>query len=206
MSEEKVVNEEALEKETSALKKMDNNAFAKKHPEIWKIIKWILVSGFANVPELVIYMLLLNLFTRLNVTSLGFLSFMEKVIPEDPSYSVAVVVFAYMLSTAVGYTIAFILNRKATFHANSNVVFSTVAQIIVVIFTIFMNGLFVGPWINKFVTVLGLSVVLTNIISKFLCMMVPGLWTYPLNRFVIHRVKKEQKGQEEQKEQVSEVV
>jgi len=162
-----------------------------KHPELWKILKSCIVGGISNLPELGVQMLCLGLFSARGVENLGVFAFMEKVIPPQKGYSAATVVYAFMISTAVGYTIAFILNRKATFHANSNVALSTFLYVLMVIFTIFANGLVVGPRVANLVARLNLSQGLTDIISKFLCMMIPFLWSYPLNRFVIHRKRKE---------------
>lgn len=190
MSEETSIQGAAAKE--NAWTRLDNR-FNAKHPEIWKFVKWALAGFVANVPELGIQMACLYGFTALGMTasSLGIFSFMTSVVPENPKFNIAVVVYAYMLSTAVGYTIAFVLNRKATFHADSNIALSTFLYVLMVIFTIFANGLVVGPTISGLVAKLGMSTAVSEILSKLLCMAVPGLWTYPLNRFVIHRKKKE---------------
>lgn len=55
--------------------------------------------------------------------------------------------YTYMVSTTVGYTIAFILNRKITFKADANPAVSMVLYAVMVLFTIFANG-----WIGSAMT------------------------------------------------------
>lgn len=57
------------------------------------------------------------------------------------------VILVYMISTAIGYAIAFVMNRKISFKADSNVVLSVTLYIIMVICTIFANEL-IGDHIN----------------------------------------------------------
>lgn len=160
------------------------------HPELWKLVMFTLSGVVSNIPELGMQYLCLYGLRALGVENLGIFGFMEKIVTPMPGFSLATVAYAYMLSTAVGYTIAFIFNRKATFQSNSNVALSTSIYVAMVIFTIFANGTLVGPGIDSLVLRLGLSEALTIGISKLLCMVVPALWMYPMNRFVIHRVTK----------------
>jgi len=161
-----------------------------KHPEIWKIIKWMIVGFIANIPELGVYMLCLHGFQSLGVQNLSIFGFMEKIIPGNEDFHIAVVIYAYMISTAVGYTVAFILNRKATFHADANLALSTFLYVLMVCGIIYFNGLS-GPFISKLVGLLNMPVNISEGISKFLSMMVAGVVSYPITRFVIHRKKKE---------------
>ena len=173
----------------SKLTQLDNKLGA-KHPEIWKIVKWMIVGFIANVPELGVYMLCLKGFTAANVTNLSIFGFMQRFVKAEEGYSIATVIYAYMISTAVGYTIAFILNRKATFHADANIALSTFLYVIMVCLIIFVNGV-TGPFISDLVGKLPIPANLSEIISKFISMIVAGVWSYPITRFVIHRKKKE---------------
>jgi len=177
-------------KQESAWERFDNRMGA-KHPEIWKLIKWMAVGMIANVPEVGVHQLCLRGFRVLGVANLGIFTFMRSIIAPVEGYEQATVVYAFMLSTAVGYTIAFILNRKATFHADSNVALSTFLYVLLVIFVIFSNGLIVGPFVFNLIERLHMSPTLSEVLSKVLCMLLPGLYSYPINRFVIHRKKKE---------------
>ena len=176
-------------KKESAWARFDNKMGA-KHPEIWKIIKWMIVGFIANFPELGAYMLCLEWFQKLGVQNLSIFGFMERVVAEKEGYYLATVIYAYMISTAIGYAVAFVLNRKATFHADANIVVSTILYIILVCLIIFVNGI-TGPIISDLVGRLPFSESVTEAISKFVSMMVAGVWSYPIIRFVIHRKKKE---------------
>ena len=176
-------------KQGSSWERFDDRMGA-KHPEIWKIIKWMIVGFIANVPELGVYMACLYGFRAQNVTNLSIFGFMQKIVEPNDDFHIAVVIYAYMISTAVGYTVAFILNRKATFHADANIVVSTVLYIIMVCLIIYVNGI-TGPIISNLIGRLPLPVSVTEAASKFICMMVAGVWSYPITRFVIHRKKKE---------------
>ncbi|MDR0531698.1 MAG: hypothetical protein LBG83_06510 [Oscillospiraceae bacterium] len=173
--------------------KLDSHAFARKHPELWKFVKWAMSGFIANVPELGTQLLCLWGLTALGVAYLPnffIFNFLAEHGLQNANYTPAVLVYAYMISTAVGYAIAFVLNRKATFHADSNVALSTFLYVIMVVFTIFANGI-IGPAITALVGRLPVGDGLVQILSKILCMAVPGLWTYPCSRFIIHRKKKE---------------
>jgi len=183
MSEE--IKGEEITQET-AWERFDRKTGA-KHPELWKILKWMAVGFIANVPELGVCTLCLYLFR--NVTNLSIFGFMAKVAPLDEKYGLAASIYAFMISTAVGYAIAFILNRKATFHADSNIALSTFLYVLMVCLIIYVNCI-VGPIIINFVDKF-LSGILGFILSKFLCMMAAGVWSYPINRFIVHRKRKE---------------
>ncbi|MDR0531699.1 MAG: GtrA family protein [Oscillospiraceae bacterium] len=174
------------------LEKIDRHTFAKKHPEWWKVCKWLISGVVSTAPELIAYYICLWALRALSVTYLPnffFFNFLRDHVVSG-SYGPAVLVYSYMISTAIGYTAAFILNRKATFHADSNVALSTFFYVLMVLFTIFANSL-LGPAITGFVERLHMGEGLTLFAGKMLCMFVPGLWTYPCSRFIIHRKKKE---------------
>ncbi|MDR1464499.1 MAG: hypothetical protein LBJ11_04280 [Oscillospiraceae bacterium] len=164
-----------------------------KHPELWKLLKFFIMGGISNGPELLTQMGALYFFRAVGVTYLPqffFFDYLAGHAAAREGFSLAAIVYAYMLSTAVGYAVAFVLNRKATFQADSNVALSTFLYAVMVVFTIAVNGV-IGPAIEGAVGKLTfLPVVLVQILSKLLAMAVPGLWTYPCNRFIIHRKKK----------------
>ena len=199
------IEKPAETKPQTALDKLDNHAFARNHPELWKIVKWMIVGFIANVPELAVHMLFCRLFTLWSVTYLpNFAVFQWLADRQDQNagYHAAALVYAYLISTAVGYTIAFVLNRKATFHADANLALSTFLYMLMVILIIFVNGV-TGPMISSGTaqlneTTLHLPVGVCEAISKFVCMMAAGVWSYPITRFVVHRQRKpkiEQEGE-----------
>jgi putative flippase GtrA len=175
-------------KQPSAWDKFDSK-MGVNHPELWKILKWVAVGFIANVPELGVYMLCLYSFRALDVMNLSIFGFVANLAPEKAGFSTATVVYAYMISTAIGYAIAFVLNRKATFHADSNIALSTFLYVLMVCLILYVTAI-IGPVTSDLVGKLGLPFNLSEMISKFLCMIANGLWSYPIVRFVIHRKKK----------------
>ena len=66
---------------------------------------------------------------------------------------------------------------------------STILYTIMVVCTIAFNTWF-GAYLGTIVTNHHWDSVFITLLTKLLVMTVPTLWTYPLNRFVIHRKKK----------------
>lgn len=155
-------------------KKKKDNAFVRwteKHAEFWKFIKFNCAGALSNIPELATQLILV------------YLIFKCADAPESRETKIA-----YYCSTFVGYAVAFVLNRKITFHADANPFVSTILYIIMVIFTIWAKGI-IGPWLSSFTNSF-LPVALAPTVATLLGMAVPMIWTYPCNRFIIHRKKK----------------
>lgn len=166
-------------KKTNAFK-----SFTEKHAEIWKFIKFSIAGGGSSAVELVVHMVLLNTafkaLTAEPITS----SALNMIGIESKGY-----LYTYLISTTVGYAIAFILNRKITFKADSNPALSMLLYFIMVVFTIFANG-WIGSAMTTFAQAHSLTGNFWDLIIKVIGMLIPTLWTYPCNRFIIHRKKK----------------
>lgn len=150
------------------------NAFTgwtQKHAEIWKFIKFSCAGALSNIPEFLTQMILIYLVFRC---------------ADDPTARGTQI--SYYCSTFVGYAVAYILNRKITFHADANPILSTILYVLMVVFTIWAKGI-IGPWLSDVTNQL-LPVSLAPTAATLLGMAVPTLWTYPCNRFIIHRKKK----------------
>lgn len=168
-----------MEKENKLVK------FTEKHAEIWKFIKFAFTGASTSVLELVVFMFLQYVvFKSLNevpVTDNALLSFLKI---EYKGY-----MYSYAISAIIGYAAAYIMNRKLTFKADANPLLSTIIYAVMVILTIMFNtwfGAFLGTWIKNN----GWDNVIVEMIMKVVVMTVPTIWTYPMNRFVIHRKKK----------------
>jgi len=169
---------------------LENNNFARKHPEIWKYVKFMLVGIVTSLPDWGSYMVSLYALRALGVTSTGAaLLVMERFVDPREGFPFAVVVYSYLISTTIGYICAYILNRKATFQANNSVALSGLMYAVMVVFTIIVNGIFLGPFVSGLIARIGLPMALSEGISKLIVMALPGVWTYPLCRFVIYRKK-----------------
>lgn len=159
--------------------------FVKKHAEIWKFIKFTFTGASTSVLELAVFWVLQYVvFKALNevpVTDNAVLSFLGI---EYKGY-----MYSYFISAVIGYAAAYVMNRKLTFKADANPVLSTVLYTIMVICTITFNTWF-GSFLGTLIKNSGHDSVIIVLLTKLVVMTVPTLWTYPLNRFVIHRKKK----------------
>lgn len=158
--------------------------WTEKHAEIWKFIKFCIAGGGSSAIELVVHMVLLNtVFAAMTVEEIS-----------NPTLNMIGInskgyLYTYLISTTVGYAIAFIINRKVTFKADANPALSMVLYFIMVVFTIFANG-WIGSVMTTFAVSRGLAGNIWDLIFKVIGMIIPTLWTYPCNRFIIHRKKK----------------
>lgn len=163
------------------------NAFVRwteKHAEIWKFIKFSIAGGGSSAIELVVHMILLNTafkaLTSVAITN----SALNMIGIKSKGY-----LYTYLISTTIGYLIAFILNRKITFKADANPALSITLYFVMVVFTIFANG-WIGSAMTSFAASHNLTGNFWDLVIKLIGMAIPTLWTYPCNRFIIHRKKK----------------
>ena len=175
--------------------RLDGMKFPLAHPELWKFLKALCVGGMSALPETVVYMLLCSVFTRMAVSYLPDFFFFDLIIRnmDVSQYLPAVQVYAFLISTAVGQTIGFVLARKYAFHANANIALSTILKIIMIIITIGLGGI-VGPAMVTLVARIPYIKEypgLVQVISKVAAMAASTAWVYPSDRFIVHRVKKE---------------
>lgn len=174
--------------------RLDSTKFAQKNPEFWTFIKFAVMSTIGAAVEFIAQMAARPAFKALGVQNLPnffFFRWLEQSTQPMPGYTLAMVVYAFMASTAIGYTVGYFLNRKTTFHADNNVALSTFLYVLLVIFTIAANSL-IGPWLEAdFLPSLGfLPAGLIPSLAKVLNMVATVVWVYPANRFLIHRKKK----------------
>jgi len=176
--------------EKGFLARLENNKFAHRHPELWKYVKFFLVGAVTSLPDWGSYMVSLYALRALGVTGTSAaLLVMERFVDPVEGFPFAVVVYSYLISTTIGYICAYILNRKATFQANNSVAWSGFLYAVMVVFTIIVNGIFLGPFVSSQIARIGLPIALSEGIAKLIVMSLPGIWTYPLCRFVIYKKK-----------------
>jgi len=175
--------------------RIDGTAFALAHPELWKFVKAVGVGTVSAVPEVFSYMLLCALFNRLQVSYLPRFFFFDLIIRnmDASQYTPAVQVYAFLISTAIGQIVGFILARRVAFHANANVALSTFLKLVIVLFTIGMGGV-IGPGIVTLVARIPYVKEfpgLVQLVSKVSAMTATVAWVYPSDRFIVHRQVKE---------------
>ncbi len=169
------------------------NSFTTKHAELWKFIKFSFTGVFATGVELAIYYILLyTVFKNIKGDPIDILGLLH--------YDAKGVFLSFVISTTVGYVIAFLINRKTTFAADSNVVVSAILYTLLVIFTILATawiGAAIKDWSVAKATAEGVTEAAANRwnfigdnVGKPFAALVATAWTYPINRFVIHRHKK----------------
>ena len=159
--------------------------FTEKHAELWKFIKFSLVGASSTLVEMGVFYLL---------QYVVFKSILHDPLPENAVLNLLKLtqgkgyLYAYIISITIGYAIAFVLNRKTTFKADSNVALSTTLYVLMVVFTIFATA-YLGTQFQLIMANHGYQA-LGDAIGKPLAAGIATVWTYPLNRFVIHRHKK----------------
>ena len=156
------------------------SSLAQKNSEVWKFIKFSIAGVLSTLVEFAVYYAMIyGLFRNTPDESFTFLGLFTYENKGD--------MWAFLVSTTIGYAIAFVINRKTTFQANANPALSVFLYVLMVIFTIFAT------------TWLGLELLdfarahdqasLGNALAKPIVALLATAWTYPLNRFVIHRKK-----------------
>ena len=174
--------------------RLDGSAFARKYAELWTLAKFAVISTMGATVEFAAQFAARAFYKALDVQALPdifFFRWLEASTEMSPGYTLAMVVYAFMTSTAIGYTLGFFLNRKTTFHADSNFALSLTLNILLIVFTIAANSL-LGPWIEGSLPKLGfIPGGLVPALAKLLNMVTTFIWVYPANRFLIHRKKKE---------------
>lgn len=165
------------------------SAFTKKYKETWKFIKFTFTGASTSILEMAVFAILQYIvFKSLNevpVTDNAILAFLGI---EYKGY-----MWSYFISAVIGYTASYIMNRKLTFKSDANILLSTILYILMVVFTIAFNtwfGSFLGTWIKNN----GYDNFFIVMLTKLIVMTLPTVWTYPLQRFVIHRRKKPEDG------------
>ena len=158
---------------------MKSTEQSNRRKEIFKIIKFAVIGFLSTVVEVALFYVLQGIVFRDMLTQPIRFLFFEY---EGPGY-----LWSFLISTVVGYAIAFVLNRKITFQANANPVFSVIAYILMVVFTIFVT-----TWLGIAITNLFIRMdrrSLGELIAKPFVALLAIVWTYPINRFIIHRKK-----------------
>ena len=160
-------------------------AFIEKHKEIWKFIKFAFTGVSTSVLQL-----LVDLFCLYVV----FASMEDAVVENKFLLWLGIgdqmaAAYSYFIAAVVGYAAAFIMNRKMTFKADSNPVLSMILYIIMVIFTILVTT-WMKPFLRGLIADAGYESAWIDLLLGVVVMTIPTAWTYPLQRFVIHRKKK----------------
>ena len=166
------------------------DSISKKHPELWKFIKFNITVVLTSALDILTYLFLLYfVFAEYNSTELKENALLSLLGIRYKGY-----LYSYLISTTVGYVAAYIINRKITFRSDVSVAYSSVMYFILAVFNILVSS-YIGGVFGSFIASNELSNPLVEIVSKFIIINIPTIWTYPLERYVIQikRKKKTQK-------------
>ena len=192
--ESEAFSQDSKSKASAALEK--GKAFMGRHGNIWQIVKFTLISLIAFVAEFAsMYALQYGL-----EDTLGNEPFDWFIFHYDPGREGAFGTagfIAMLVSKCIAEIISFTVNRKKTFNANNNVVFSVVVYVITVIALILCTtwmpdarGDAIGPHIGAD---------WGNTISKLLGALISWVVIFLMDKFVIMRkVEKREQGEEKQ--------
>ena len=157
------------------------NSFIQKHQELWKFIKFTFTGLSTTLLYYAVYYLLYYVvFKSLNnvpVTDNAVLSFLGIQYKGD--------MYEFFIASLISYIASYIMNRKMTFKADSNILLSTILYVIMVLVTVAFStwfGAFMMSWVRSNDHENFFVVTLVNLVV----ILVPFLWTYPLPRSVIH--------------------
>ncbi len=149
-------------------------------PELWKFIKFNISVIVTSVLDVVTYLVLIYTV---------FKSQCNAQLPDSALLSLLGIkyrgyLYAYIISTSVGYIAAYIINRKITFESNVNPLYSSVLYFILALVNILVSS-WIGGIFGSVMVSRGINTPLMQIVSKFIIINIPTLWTYPLERYVI---------------------
>ena len=157
-------------------------SLSKKHPELWKFIKFNITVIITSALDIITYLICIYfVFVNLNDTPLSNNALLSFIGIKYQGY-----LFSYLISTTIGYVAMYIINRKITFHANNNIIYSTMLYFILSVFNILISSL-IGGIFGSFIIENSISTPIIEIISKFIIINIPTIWTYPLERYIIQK-------------------
>lgn len=172
--------------------KEKSNSFIEKHSELWKFIKF----SFAGVSSFIVQYIVDIFFHFVVFRGLAGQTIDNEVFKFLGIDSQMDAAYAYFIAAAVGYAVSFIMNRKVTFDADSGLTSSVIMYIAMVVATVFiaawMKGFFTDFALNHFSWAANEKGEITKLADGIIFVLVttiPFFWTYPLQRFVIHRKK-----------------
>lgn len=177
------------DKETTAVKGEEQENFTKKHQTVWQFIKFILFSQLAGLTEIVSFAILGGILPEKMPEDFDFFVFHY-----TNSQGLCKGAFiAFFVSAVLAEIVSFLLNRKATFNANNNVLVSAIEYAVLVLGVICLK-----TWLITVLTPLISSItdiqLLVEWIPKLASMVVAVLIIFPMNKFVIMRhTEKEEK-------------
>lgn len=158
------------------------------HPEIWKFVKFNITVVVTSILDVVSYLFLLYVvFKKYNDIALPNNALLSLLGIKYQGY-----LFSYIISTSIGYIAAYLINRKITFRSNINPAYSSFLYFLLAVFNILVSS-YIGSVFGSFVLERNINTPIVEIVSKFIIINIPTIWTYPIERYIIQIKKKEMK-------------
>jgi len=152
-----------------------------KHQTLWQLVMFILMSSITTVVDFGSF----ALFNYVVFTSLKAQSFTWWIINYSVEDGGLCAFLAFGLSFAISQTFNFFLQRKTTFKANNNVLYSGIMYAVMVIGVYFLQ-LWVPSMIQA-VIASAIGATLGATVVKFINMTISMLIQFPMNKWVIMR-------------------
>ena len=174
-------------------------AFTEKHERIWEFIKFVFTACSTTILYYIIFWIgqatLVEPLKDVQVNSaiLTFLGY-------DANLGLAI---SYLSASFLSYVASYIMNRKVTFKSNSNIALSTILFALMVVVTTAFTSWF-GTFATEWATAKGgfwASGFMKSIIIPTIAMLIPFVWTFPFQKYVIYRNKKEDEPEEDYEEE-----
>lgn len=152
----------------------------KQHKELWKFIKFNIGVLISSAVDILVYMFLLHVV---------FVNLQEQPIESNALFDLLGIrykgyLYAYFISTTLGYIVAYLINRYITFKSNINAAYSSILYALLAIFNILISSVLGSIW-GTYMLEHNLSGVFVEMLSKFIIINIPTIWTYPIERYVI---------------------
>ncbi|MBQ6381231.1 MAG: hypothetical protein IJJ41_06510 [Clostridia bacterium] len=169
-------------------------AFTEKHAQIWEFIKFVFTACSTTILYYIIFWVVDAILEKplagieVNSAILHFLGI-------DSNLGLAI---AYLSASFLSYVASYIMNRKVTFKSNSNILLSTILFALMVVMTTAFTSWF-GTFATEWAAAKGgfwASGFMKSIVIPTVAMLIPFVWTFPFQKFVIYRNKKEPEAEE----------
>lgn len=184
-------------------------AFPEKYPKLWEFIKFVFTAFSTTILYYVIYYIGLAILEKplqnviVDSAVFEFLG-LSDMSANPPVHANLGLIITYFSASFLSYVASYIMNRKVTFKSNSNLAMSTILYTLMVVVTTMFTawfGTFATSWLaSKGIT----NGFVINFIVPTVAMLIPFVWTYPFQKFVIYRNKKPAEETEAEQAEVKE--
>lgn len=158
----------------------EKQKFTQKHETLWQLMKFFVFSLCASVAEVISYAVLKNTLSQRLTEDFDFFVF-HYTSKQDLNKGLFI---AFLASAIIAEIVSFLINRKATFNANNNIVKSAIMYFILVIFVICLKTWMITV-LTPVISGVTQSEFLIEWVPKIASMALSFAIIFPLNKFVI---------------------